>query len=131
VNAVHLFRDRAWNIDELRAAWTRSGLVVEDAASERVVVFYPEVDERVYVGTVTELDYGLRTAFGDADTARLLEIEYASLILLTRVLQGVRERRQVVVDNNHGFHGPLSKLLALMAERPEWDWRSDSRPQGA
>ena len=107
MNAVFLLADRDWSLDDLRAGWIRSGLIVEDAEFDRLVVSDRGSSEHGYVGTVTELDYGLRTAFGDVALARLLEVEHRSLILLARVLGSIDQDRQMTVDTDHGFYGSL------------------------
>jgi hypothetical protein len=123
VNAVFLLRDRPWSVDELQLALSRAGLAVETAGEDRLVL-RKDSTSRVYLGSVTELDLGLEEAFGPVEPGRLLEVDYTSKHDLYRVLEPIAEDGPVVVDNDYDFHGPLSELLAAMAEAPDRDWRT-------
>ena len=91
---------RHWPVEQ-----TRSGALVIQEGGTRLYAYHdpPEGPERL----------------------GRLGLDYSSLALLRKVLALVADRPDVAVDNDFGTVLPGDRFVALLRERPDWDWRRE------
>ncbi|WP_437710002.1 hypothetical protein WMF45_35530 [Sorangium sp. So ce448] len=75
---------------------------------------YAEIEDPDTVPTITKL-------IGAAP--RFFTLTTTNLPLTRRVVQKLAERRDLVVDTQHGIILPLHEFAELIRARPTWDWR--------
>ncbi|WP_437785415.1 hypothetical protein [Sorangium sp. So ce1097] len=97
---------------------TDFGGITIAAPGERWIVLnpnpYAEIEDPDTVLTITRF-IGAAPSFFTLTTS--------NLPLTRRVVQKLAERRDLVVDTQHGIILPLHEFAELIRARPTWDWR--------
>ncbi len=91
-----------------------------------------ESGSRIYISRNDEVADELSPERLGAMRARLgspyfYTLDYSDIESVKRVLLVIADDPQLLIDNDHGLVLPAPDFLALIRNRPNWDWRHPER----